>query len=432
MTPLAAVLEREGLTSPEAITRLVLAQIHAEGFESTLAWWVGQLESTLAVDDDFSRLRARQITAAAAEFDTTGSRVVAEFVAFMECYKVRGSDTAAVIRVMTIHKAKGLGFDLVLLPDLEGTKLTARRDGLAIQRLTDRRVKWVLDLPPHLFVEHDPVLAAHLSVAESDACYENLSLLYVAMTRAKQGMYLITEPGAVDSSSNNFTKLLAVTVGENWQVGDKHWYQRIAGVHGLAPVRAGIGGLDLTSSVRVVHLPVRRPSGDSVGEIVAGPLFNPAGRLAVEFGASVHAMLAQVEWLDTFEQPQDWSGSAGEVAKACLVEPDLAEVWMRPPACTMAEVWCEQSFEVVIEGAWVTGVFDRVVVEYDAEGGALRATVYDFKTEADGSRAWQRHAAQLMLYRQACARLTGLPDSQVACKLVMTGQRRLVEFIDQG
>jgi ATP-dependent helicase/nuclease subunit A len=432
MTPLAAVLEREGLTSPEAITRRVLAQIHGEGFESTLAWWVGQLEPTLAVDDDFSRLRARQITTAAAEFDTTGSRVVAEFVAFMERYKVRGSDTAAVIRVLTVHKAKGLGFDLVLLPDLEGTKLTARRDGLAIQRMTDRRLKWVLDLPPRLFVEQDPVLAAHLSVAESDACYENLSLLYVAMTRAKQGMYLITEPGAVDSSSNNFTKLLAVTVGENWQVGDKHWYKRIAGVDGLVPVRAGIGGLDLTSPVRVVHLPVRRPSGDRVGEIEAGPLFNPASRVAVEFGASVHAMLAQVEWLDTFEQPQDWSGSAGEAAKACLVEPDLAEVWMRPPASTIAEVWREQSFEVVIEGAWVTGVFDRVVVEYDAEGRTMRATVYDFKTEADGSRALQRHAAQLMLYRQACARLTGLPESQVACKLVMTGHRRLVEFIDQG
>lgn len=432
MTPLAAVLVREGLTSPDMITRRVLAQIHGEGFESTMAWWIGQLEPTLTADDIFSRLRARQITAAAAEFDATGSRSVAEFVAFMERYKVRGSDPAAVIRVMTVHKAKGLGFDLVILPDLEGTKLTARRDGLAVQRTADRQVDWVLDLPPRLFIERDPVLAEQLAAAEGDACYENLSLLYVAMTRAKQGMYLITQPGAAKSSSNNFTKLLAVTVGENWQVGDEQWFESIATVEKSEPAQVAIGGLILPTWARVIRLPVRRPSGDRAGEIEAGVLFNSAAWAAGEFGASVHAMLAQVEWSDTFTQPNDWLGSAGEVAKACLAEPGLAEVWMRPPASVRIEVWREQPFEVVLAGAWVTGVFDRVVVEYDVEGRAQRATVYDFKTEADGGRALPRHAAQLKLYRQACARLTGLLEAQVACKLVLTGQRRLVEFTDQG
>jgi ATP-dependent helicase/nuclease subunit A len=432
MTPLTAVLEREGLTSPEAITRRVLTQIHGEGFESTMAWWIGQLEPTLAAEDGFTRLRARQITAAAAEFDATGNRMVAEFVAFMERYKVRESDTAAVIRVMTVHKAKGLGFDLVILPDLEGTKLTARREGLAVQRAKDRQVDWVLDLPPRLFMEHDPVLAAQLAAAESDACYENLSLLYVAMTRAKQGMYLITEPGAAKSSSNNFTKLLAVTVGENWQVGDRNWYEALAPSDAEVPVRAAGAGLVLSGSPRVQRLPVRRPSGDRMGEIEAGSLFRPAGRAAVEFGASVHALLAQVEWLDTFAPTQEWSGSAGEVAKSCLAEAGLAEVWVRPPTSAGAEVWRERPFEVVLDGAWVTGVFDRVVVEYEAKGRARRATVYDFKTDADGTRALSRHAAQLKLYRLACARLTGLLQTQVACKLVLTGQRRLVEFVEQG
>lgn len=432
MTPLAAVLAREGLTSPEAITRRVLAQIHGEGFESTLAWWITQLEPALPAADVFSRLRARQITTAAAEFDATGSRVVAEFVAFMERYKVRGSDTAAVIRVMTVHKAKGLGFDVVILPDLEGTKLTARRDGLAVQRTPDRQVEWVLDLPPRLFMQHDPVLAAQLAAAESDACYENLSLLYVAMTRAKQGMYLITQPGAVKSSSHNFTKLLAVTVGENWEVGDEHWYKSKVSEEKTEPGRTTVRGLNLPKSARVIRLPVRRPSGDQAREIEAGPLFSAAGRVAAEFGASVHAMLARVVWLDTIAQPNDWSGSAGEVAKACLAEPGLTEVWVRPPTAARAEVWREQPFEVVLAGSWVTGVFDRVVVEYDANDLARRATVYDFKTDADGTRALQRHAAQLKLYRQACARLTGLPETQVACRLVLTGQRRLVEFTDQG
>ena len=79
-----------------------------------------------------SRERARQFTVAAGLFDATGSRDVAEFIQFMERYTVRDTDAAAVIRVMTIHKAKGLGFDCVVLPDLEGKILSERRAGLGV------------------------------------------------------------------------------------------------------------------------------------------------------------------------------------------------------------------------------------------------------------------------------------------------------------
>jgi len=59
---------------------------------------------------------------------------------------------------MTIHKSKGLGFDLVLLPDLEGTRLDYRRDGLAVQKSADRTLEWVLDVPGKLFHMQDEVL----------------------------------------------------------------------------------------------------------------------------------------------------------------------------------------------------------------------------------------------------------------------------------
>lgn len=433
MTPLQAAMVREGLVTPEAITRRLLGQIHDEGFESTLAWWIDRLEPALPRENPFNRLRARQILAAAAEFDAAGSRMVAEFVAFMERYKVRETEPTAVIRVMTVHKAKGLGFDLVILPDLEGTKLTARRDGLAVQRAGNRQVEWVLDLPPRLLMERDPVLAAQWAAAESDACYENLSLLYVAMTRAKQGMYLITQPGAAKSTSRNFTKLLALTVGENWRVGDENWFAASAPPEVPAQRSSAMPRLTIPGSDRVVRLPARKPTGGRAGEIPAGPLFFPTRRAATDLGARVHALLAQVEWLDTFHSVHEWAGAAGVVAKACLSEPGLAEVWMQPSTdSTKAEVWRERAFEVVLDGTWVTGVFDRVVVEYDASGCVHRAKVYDFKTDTDGAGALRRHATQLNLYRQACARLTGLPETRVVCLLVLTGERRLVALTDQG
>jgi ATP-dependent helicase/nuclease subunit A len=126
-----------------------------------------------------------------------------------------------VVQVMTIHKSKGLGFDVVLLPDLEGNSLsTRRREGLAIQRAADRSVEWVMDLPAKLFHQHDPVLAAYVAEAEAEAAYEKLCLFYVAMTRAKRALYLITKPVSEKSKSDNFPRLLAETLGTAGAGGD--------------------------------------------------------------------------------------------------------------------------------------------------------------------------------------------------------------------
>ncbi|HVU36680.1 MAG TPA: UvrD-helicase domain-containing protein, partial [Opitutaceae bacterium] len=222
MTPLGAVLDSRGLGTPEALTREVLAQVHGGGFERTVEGWIAALEPSLAADDAFSRMRARQFAAAAGLFDATGNRDIGEFIAFMERHTVRPSESAAVIRVMTIHKSKGLGFDVVVLPDLEGNRIDERRDGLAVQKAADRSVDWVLDLPPRMFCLQDKVLAAHIRAAEADACYESLSLLYVALTRAKRAMYVVTEPPGA-SKSRNFPRLLAATLGEeatDVRVGD--------------------------------------------------------------------------------------------------------------------------------------------------------------------------------------------------------------------
>ena len=450
MTPLGAVLAAEELATPEALTRRVLGQIHAEGFERTMAAWVRRLESRLATDDAFSRERARQFTAAAGLFDATGSRDVAEFIQFMERHTVREADTEAVVRVMTVHKAKGLGFDLVILPDLEGTKLDARRDGLAVQRAADRSVEWVLDLPGKIFAEQDAVLGAHVRAAEADACYESLSLLYVAMTRAKRAMYLIAKPPG-KSTSRNFPKLLAETLGEEgaavrvgkldlagaFAEGDPDWHTRIAPPV-VAPLRGvEVARLDPAAVARSRRLPALRPSEEVPGAREAAEMFALGGDgSAADFGSVVHELFAEVEWADGAEIRRltaKWAmcGAAGAVALACLRAPDLTGVWARPSSAASAGVWRERAFEIVLDGTWVTGVFDRVVVERDTTGRAVRATVFDFKTDgvehdADTGAAVVRHAAQLNLYRRAAAVLSGLAASAVVGELVFTRLRRRV------
>jgi ATP-dependent helicase/nuclease subunit A len=116
-------------------------------------------------------------------------------------------------------------------------------------------------------------------------------------------------------------------------------------------------------------------------------------------------------------------------ALGCLNAPMLAEVFIQPAG--RAEVWRERAFEVVLDDTWVTGMFDRVVVERDAAGNVVRAVVIDFKTdrmadESESGRVVKRHAGQLNLYRRAAAVLTGVPPAQVTCKLVLTERRQVL------
>jgi len=430
MTPLGAVLATEKLAGYDALTARVLAELHEEGFAGVLERWLRKLAPAIA-GDAFSAERGRLLVAAAAEFDESGSRDVAEFLEFAERFTVRDADTAGVVRVMTVHKAKGLGFDLVILPDLEGKTLAERRGGLAVQKAPDRSVEWVLDLPPRIFAEHDPVLAAHVAAAEAEAAYENLCLLYVAMTRAKRAMHVITETPGAKSASRNFPRLLQETLGETWSAGDPHWFEKIeAAAADIAEITTPV--LEIaTTTPRAPRRPAQRPSKLHANEIDAAQMFALEATASVDFGTAVHALLAEVEWggaeaADKFAAEWAAGGAAAEEALACLRAPALAGVWRRGAG---AEVWRERAFEVVLDGAWLTGVFDRVAIERDAGGRVVRATVFDFKTdrvagEADIAAAVERHAAQLNVYRRVAAMLAGLPPAAVECELILTRRRR--------
>lgn len=449
LTPFAAVLTSRNVRQPEELTQLVLRQIHEMGFELTVADWTGAVEAALAPDDAFSRERARQLVDAARLFDATGSRDVAEFVAFMERHTVREPEGAAVVRVMTIHKAKGLGFDVVLLPDLEGTRLDQARSGLAVHKAPDRSVEWVLDPPAKLIAQSDPVLAAHVRETEAEAGYEALSLFYVALTRAKRGLYVITEPVG-KSTSRNYPRLLAETLGEGaetarevsvgtlrlagaWTAGDPHWHEIVrkerATTVAREPERLEGEARGMTRFAAV------RPSARANLPSAAG-MFSLQQHDAAEFGSTLHRLLAQVEWGPAADLVKQWSvqGEPATVvaeAEAVLRATGLAEIWNRPAGPGVVEVWRERAFELVYDGAWVSGVMDRVLVERELPGGrAVQAMVCDFKTDrVEAGRlaaAAQSHEEQMRLYRRAVARLTGLPLAAVAGALVFTRVRRWV------
>ncbi|MFT3830078.1 MAG: UvrD-helicase domain-containing protein [Opitutaceae bacterium] len=459
MPPLATLWSGRGLADAAALSRSVLGEIEAEGFETWLANWAGRLETALEPGDRFTRLRLRQLVAAGRVFDERGGRDVDAFLRFLGEATVREPEGAGVVRVMTLHKAKGLGFDVVVLPDLEGQKLAQRREGPAVRKAADRSVDWVLQYPGASLAESDPVLREYLAEAIAENCYEQLSLLYVGLTRAKRATYAVIErPGR--SSSLNFPRLLTATLGTEerevrvgaailvgtWNVGAGDWFaaraeaapgtesppealaaRQIAADAGRAALRADDAG---AWKARLVAM---RPSGTRPGRLAAGRLFGAlGGAAAAEFGTRVHALLAAVEWRDGAQRLAAPPGADGTAwaealweAEACLEARELARVFEKLNPGD--EVWRERGFEAVLEGAWVSGVLDRVVIRRPA-GGPVEAEVYDFKSErgAGAEELRTRHAGQLRWYAAVVAQLLGGGVGAVKAFVVATAERRLV------
>jgi ATP-dependent exoDNAse (exonuclease V) beta subunit len=410
----------------------------------TAAEWIRRLHAAVGADA-FGRWRARQFLAGAAEFDRGGSRDVDEFIAFMERHRERETEAAGVVRVMTVHKSKGLGFDLVVLPELEGGGIDAPREGLAVGG--DGPTAWVLDLPPGRFARGDRVLAAHLERAREEAAFEALSVLYVALTRARHGLYAVVEPPGT-SEARSFPRLLTAALGDEerrvrvgtrefdayWAAGSGDWH---AGLDRRgAPVRSP--GPPVVAAPAVPRLPARRAaaplrmtpgwSGDRAGQT--------DGRA---HGAEVHALLSQVEWCRP-DEAAGWSerwrsggatAAAVAAASTALTAPGLADLWVRPRAPGV-DLWRERAFEAVVDGTWMSGVFDRVVVVRDEGGAPVSALVVDFKTDriADAralADAADRHRGQLAAYRAVVARLTGLESARIRAELVFVAGGRRVE-----
>lgn len=445
MTPAREWLGGLGVTTPDALSQFVLGELGERGYEELASTWTEGMRPFLGKADGFSRRRADQMIGVARAFDESGGGSVAAFLRCLDSASIRESEGDEVVRVMTIHKSKGLGFDVVILPDLEGTGLAQRRDGPAVSRRDDGTVEWALQYPGGWIAEHDSRLKSYLASAKAEAAFESVALLYVAMTRAKRGLFAVVQsPGK--SSACSYPCFLTQALGSEvreisigagtfagvFAEGDSEWLesgQEVGKPEAWKP--------DTVDTRLAMVRPARKVASGSLAEreSVVGILGDERATGA-EHGIEVHELLSGIEWLDGLDV-EDWAESARKKGfsneaisevRGTLGSKDLLEVFQRPGEGW--EVWRERAFEMLFEGTWVSGVIDRACVSRAADGQVQAIRVYDFKSDSfsDGPTGMgipTQYLDQIALYRRVLAAATGLDVQRVRAELVLTRGKRL-------
>ncbi len=464
MSPLNTYFEIQGLSRRDLPLQLIDEIQAANGFADFIRHWGNVLHSRYPLDD-FGKKRLRELIDAANEFAAFNEPDCSLFLHFIDNYQIHDSASDEAIRVMTIHQSKGLGFDIVILPDLQGDNITRAKnsDFILARNPVSADPEWALHMPRKIIAEADPTLAVQLERNDESACFDNLCLLYVALTRAKQGLYMVTSyPGKDSAATTSAAFLKTQLCGEPkpvegtaipvsgelftclFETGRRDWYLPMV-TQEQTPVISESLVLDefmKTPSHRPRLIRIQ-PSQQATYNQPAGLLFEENYHSGREFGTVVHELFYEVRWIDdqevddiirqwqekTTSQPELWP-SVIDHFRRTLSHPDV-KLALRRPAGNI-ELWRERRFEVVLDRRWVSGIFDRVVIYRDYEGKTQRAVILDFKSDEldsadDFERASSGYRPQLALYRQALSQILSLDPSQITTQLLFTRPGKLVE-----
>lgn len=415
--------------------------------------------------------RLRQLAVLADEFDGRATLRPSEFARFVAARGVEDPRTAR-IRVMTVHKAKGLEFDVVMLPQLDDQlvrppKFVACREpgALAAVRVCRHRNKSVQRLLPAEIREA-------FRQTDDRAVREALCVFYVALTRAAQALYMFVAPTAKPAQTYAGILRHALAAPDVrcepgavlYECGDAHWHRRLsppeaapAAQAAPAPTRfAPPGGARRRG--RESQAPSRLTGGRTLS---IDDLLRAADNRALDRGRLLHAWFENLQWLDA-APPTDADlhrvaarlGVSGPLVAESIAEfrgllespgirellrretyrQSLGRLFPRDECGDIDEITVENErrFDVPLDEELVSGSIDRLVL-LSRNGQVVAADILDFKSDAVyGDRAAavaqlvEHYSGQLDCYARAVGLIYGLPRSVITTRLVLLATQEIV------
>ncbi len=404
-------------------------------------------------------------------FEKGRSRTIREFLRFMEAL-IKGEpreaeaatyeDLGEVVKIYTIHGAKGLQFPVVILPDLGAPLLSARknlfysqtvRQGTSVETFLGLKI-WNPDAG-YCELEH-PVRRMIQRLDEYRQIAEEKRLLYVAMTRARDRLILIGQR----ANHLSYSRWLCESGIEDYSpiIQDES-----AGTRGLGKGKPKAGDAGLRSLFPRPELPVsisekrvwtptelalfsRCPYKFLLLRMEAQPEgprldWERADEKDVLIGSLIHELLersdpngASIErCLEIWKRRHEYLFSAKE--RDLMLEKvrgQLRRVSAHPfyeRLSRAREVASEKSFHIREDGLLITGVIDKLFQQQDG-----RWVLVDFKTgeipkaEIEAKIVEEGYDLQVEIYMWAVSRILSTQDVQGFLFFGHTGDLVPIEF----
>ncbi len=479
-SPLASVVGlsdcKDGVSARE-VAQSVRRSLIGDGLGPMVCDWAEQLVASCS-RRELSRLE--QLVELAYGYETGATLRADDFVAYVQNTRV-SDPIPADVRVMTVHQAKGLEFDIVVLPELDAG-LVGQPDQFVIDRpdVTGPVAKVCRYASADVQQLMPSDIQRMFAEATDREVTESLCVLYVAITRAIHAVHAIIPPSTGNEKSlpRTFAGLLRVALKDERPVepdavlyrhGDPQWFRHPGSDKLFDAVSATPDAMAKQEPVRVQLAATSgerrrgwersRPSGLEGGNLVHLKHVFAAGRSDAFFrGELIHAWFEQIDWLDdgrpdervlrrVADDVMIRAGSASldvdeQLARfdAMLDLPSVADVLSRsryqgtdrlgfPPAVSTQLAGAslsplalnEHGFAMRDGGQLMTGFIDRLVLLQDG-GKTIAAEVLDYKTDTfDAEQLADKlrfYAPQIEAYRRAVARSTNLPPERIAASLV--------------
>jgi ATP-dependent exoDNAse (exonuclease V) beta subunit len=479
-SPLADKIPYSAATQPHLLAAWIRIQVARQGLGKTVESLADHIANRLGWWDQH---RLSQFIQAAYDYEPHFTGRMREFEEAILRTRV-ALPTEAQVKVMTIHKSKGLEFDAVFLPELD-IELSSSNSLLVLRgsdpcQPPDGVIRYMnSSLQAMLPEEWQAAFALHKQRGVNEA----LCMLYVAMTRARQALYMLTRPTSRGALQEFGSLLQSTLVDEQvrsnpdailYELGDPHWY-RTENVRPPELPRTNIpqtapGELHMKLRTDLDSAPQRglrvtAPSqlDLSQGDFPLSQAFSHSYSQGSLQGSIIHAFFEHVAWLDEFrldshelrrvalstlppetlqhvsiDQSIDEFSKLLQLAsvrKALSKSRYLQPVFGQIP--DRVEIDRERTVSLVVERQLVSGTIDRLVVLFK-NNRPYAAEIFDFKTDQVDSNLpllWlnervRHHGPQLEIYAQVVAELFDLPREQVQTYLLMLAADRCIACRD--
>ncbi len=375
-------LPKAAFDSVEALSSAVAHSLSTEGLSRTLQKYIICASKRLRAEgDEMSVARLASLLRAAVKYESfarPGDGIDA-FKNYLTTHAGRElSPSSSFIRILTIHRSKGLGIDHVFVPLAETSKTKFLESKNSDAWTSENPGEWILEGLNEAGSSLRPEFKEQWMKRQEGATSENLHTYYVALTRAKKSMYVIfpfllkngKKKDEIELGNKGFSSVIIQALWRGVIPSKEVVKEFGTKVVCLPPkkkddvipvVQAQSFAVRIEDDAEVAYKR-KSPSG-AFRRVAASEGVSVRNPFADDFGADAQAGIVQHAALEH----EDWS------------DPKDENKWAAP-AEGWTEIWQEKAYELIENETWISGKIDRVTFYPD---GRVVVADYKFSDKSD-------------------------------------------------